>query len=376
MTIEQYDNYIFGRVFESFYLHPACLSWRYKTGAAAHGIDFVRMSKAMVTQMNGPIIVVGSANLDFVCSASKLPLPGETVWGNRFDTFHGGKGANQAVAASKLGSDVRMVAKLGDDEFGKSLREGLLAASVNVDDISIALDTNSGVALIAVDANGQNSIIVVPGANKELRPEDLDRCLPQLQAAGMILTQLEIPLETVEYLGQIAHAAGVPLMLDPAPARPLPRHILSCVTYLTPNETETAALCGMEADTLTPEMAVEAAETLLGAGAQNVILKMGDRGAFLATADGQRKMVAALKVTVLDSTAAGDAFNGGLATALMRGMALEQAVQFAVAVAAVSVTRSGAQTAMPNADEVATLLRRQGADVDVQDMPVRAGASK
>jgi ribokinase len=298
------------------------------------------------------------------------------VWGNRFDTFHGGKGANQAVAASKLGSDVRMVAKVGDDEFGKSLRRGLLAASVNVDDVSIALDTTSGVALIAVDANGQNSIIVVPGANNALRPEDLDRCLPQLQAAGMILTQLEIPLDIVEYLGEIAHAAGVPLMLDPAPARPLPRHILSSVTYLTPNETETAELCGLDIDKLTPEMALEAAETLLSAGAQNVILKMGDRGAFLATADGQRKMVPALKVTVLDSTAAGDAFNGGLASALMRGMALEQAVQFAVAVAAVSVTRPGAQTAMPNADEVTRLLRQQGTDVDVQDMPVRAGAGK
>jgi ribokinase len=323
--------------------------------------------EAAGTQMNRPIVVVGSANLDLVCTASKLPSPGETVWGDSFDTFHGGKGANQAVAAGRLGSDVRMVAKVGDDDFGKALRHGLLAASVNVDDVSTAYGTRSGVALISVDAKGQNSIIVIPGANGELRPEDLDRCLPRLQSAGMILAQLEIPMDTVEYLGYIAHRAGVPLMLDPAPARAIPHHILRCVTYLTPNDTETAVLCGFDADELTLATAAEAAEMLLNAGTANVIIKMSSRGAFVAGADGLRKMVPALKVPVVDSTAAGDAFNGGLASALMRDMALEPAVRFASAVAAASVMHTGAQSAMPSAQAVAELLRQHDTSVDLQD---------
>ncbi len=147
--------------------------------------------------MNRSIVVVGSANLDLVCTASRIPAPGETVWGTHFQTFHGGKGANQAVAAGRLGGDVRMIAKVGDDDFGSTLRAGLLQASVNVDDVTTAPGTASGVALISVDAQGQNSIIVVPGANGKLRPEDLERCLPRLQSAGIILAQLEIPMETV-----------------------------------------------------------------------------------------------------------------------------------------------------------------------------------
>jgi ribokinase len=317
--------------------------------------------------MNRPIIVVGGANLDLVCTANRLPSPGETVSGDSFHTFHGGKGANQAVAAARLGSHVCMVAKVGDDDFGSVLRAGLVAASVNVDDVSTAFETASGVALISVDAKGQNSIIVVPGANNALRPDDLDRCLPRLQSAGLILTQLEIPMDTVEYLGHIAHRAGVPLMLDPAPACAIPHHVLRCVTYLTPNETETAVLCGWDASELTLTMAAEAAEILLSRGPGNVIIKMSDRGAFLAGADGVRKMVPSPKVQVVDSTAAGDAFNGGLASALMRGMGLEQAVHFANYAAAFSVTRPGAQTAMPNAREVSELLRRNDTELDLQN---------
>ena len=184
--------------------------------------------------MNRSIIVVGSINLDLVCTAKSLPVPGQTVPGIGFNTFHGGKGANQAVAAGRLGSRVSLIGKVGGDTFGKELRRGLRAASVHVRHVTTAVDHPSGVALISVDAKGQNSIIVVPGANGELRPEDLDACLPQLQSAGIILTQLETPMETVEYLSQIAAKAHVPLMLDPAPARPIPRKILSRVTYLTP----------------------------------------------------------------------------------------------------------------------------------------------
>jgi len=307
--------------------------------------------------MSRPIVVVGSVNLDLVCTASKIPSPGETIWGERFQTFHGGKGANQAVAASRLGNNVHMVAKVGDDDFGKRLREALATAFVNVDDVSVASGVASGVALISVDAQGQNSIIVVPGANAELCPEDLDRILPKLQSAGIILAQLETPLDTVEYLSQIAQRAGVPFMLDPAPARPLSNDLLQRVTYLTPNETETAALLGIQE--LTPAMVDEAAAALLKTGAQNVVLKLGSRGVFLATRDGVREMVPAFDVRAVDSTAAGDAFNGGMASALLQGFGLHDAVRFGVAVAAVSVTRAGAQPSMPSAAEVAELLENR-----------------
>lgn len=312
--------------------------------------------------MSRTIVVVGSANLDLVCRAAKIPSPGETVWGDHFHTFHGGKGANQAVAAGRLGSDVCMVAKVGDDDFGRTLREGLLASAVNVDEVSTASGVASGVALISVDAAGQNSIIVIPGANGELRPEDLERCRPRLESAGMILAQLETPMETVEHLSRIAADAGVPLMLDPAPARALSAEILKRVSYLTPNESETAQLCGLATDELTGDMVAEAAEKLLDLGVKNVILKMGGRGVYLATAGGLRTTVDAFKVPVVDTTAAGDAFNGGFATALMRGDGIEEAVRFAVAVAAVSVTRAGAQTAMPTSREVSDFLHRHGSD--------------
>lgn len=302
------------------------------------------------------IVVVGSVNLDLVCRGKRIPAPGETVTGTEFQTFHGGKGANQAVAIGRLGYPVSMVAKVGDDEFGGRLREGLRAANVDVDAVGTAKATASGVALITVDAQGQNSITVVPGANGKLLPQDLDKVLPRLRSAGIILAQLEVPLETVEHLSEIAERYGVPLMLDPAPARPLSRRLLKRVTYLTPNETEASALCGTASGDLTPQNAQEYAEKLLKSGAANVVIKMGGRGAYVATTDGVRMRVPSFKVRVVDSTAAGDAFNGGLAVALMRGMEVGEAVRFAAAVGAVSVTRAGAQPAMPTARDVKRLV--------------------
>ncbi len=310
--------------------------------------------------MRESIVVVGSVNLDLVCVGKKIPAPGETVWGNQFQTFHGGKGANQAVAVGRLGYPVSMVAKVGDDDFGSRLRQGLRSANVNVRAVSTAKSTASGVALITVDNKGQNSITVIPGANGELRPQDLEKSLPHLRSAGMILTQLEVPMETVEYLCNLAVRLKVPLMLDPAPARPIPRRILKCVTWLTPNETETCTLCGIGPDELTPATVAGCAEKLQREGAANVIIKMGRHGAFIASADGLRKMVPAFKVKAVDSTAAGDAFNGALAVALMRGFGLEDAVRFAAAAGAMSATRSGAQTSMPTAKEVVHLLNGLG----------------
>ena len=307
--------------------------------------------------MRRSIVVVGSINLDLVCIGKRIPQPGETVTGETFETFHGGKGANQAVAVGRLGFPVSMIAKVGEDEFGPRLRQGLRAAGVNVGAVAVAKGTASGVALITVDGHGQNSITVIPGANAQLLPRDLEKSLPQLRAAGMILTQLETPMETVEYLCTLAGRFQVPLMLDPAPARALPRKMLRNVTYLTPNETETCALCAIPSYDLNRATVAELAQTLQSQGAANVIIKMGKHGAFVAAADKGQRMVPAFKVKVVDSTAAGDAFNGGFAVALMRGARLEEAVRFAGAVAALSVTRAGAQPAMPTPREVTKFIR-------------------
>lgn len=307
--------------------------------------------------MNRSIVVVGSVNLDLVCTGKRIPLPGETLTGDKFQTFHGGKGANQAVAVGRLGHPVNMIAKVGDDDFGKRLRQGLRDAGVNVRGVTTASGTASGVALITVDRKGQNSITVIAGANGKLGPEDLDACMPQLRSAGIILTQLETPIETVEYLGEIAERLKIPLMLDPAPARKLSGKILRRVTYLTPNEAETCAQCGIPYTDLNPATARECARTLLKKGVANVVIKMGGRGAFLATGDGFERMVPSFKVKVVDSTAAGDAFNGGMAVALMRGRPMEEAVRFGAAVAGVAVTRAGAQTAMPSEADVERLMR-------------------
>lgn len=303
------------------------------------------------------IVVVGSINLDLVCTGKRIPAPGETVTGDHFQTFHGGKGANQAVAVGRLGYPVSMVAKVGEDEFGSRLRQGLQVAAVNVRAVGTAKGTASGVALITVDGQGQNSITVIPGANAELLPRDLEKSLPQLRSAGMILTQLEIPMETVEYLCAVAHRFQVPLMLDPAPARAIPRKMLRQVTYLTPNETEICVLCGISSGDLTLVTVAEFAQGLQASGAANVIVKMGSHGVYVAGADGLRRRVPPFKVRVVDSTAAGDAFNGGFAVALMREMELEEAARFGAAVGALSVTRAGAQPAMPTTHEVRNFLR-------------------
>jgi len=311
-------------------------------------------------RMSERIVVVGSVNLDLVCAVKKIPAAGETVWGDTFQQFPGGKGANQAVAAGKLGAAVSMVAKVGDDDFGTTLLRSLREGGVRVDTVEVAAGSSSGVALISVDAAGQNSIVVIPGANAKLRPEDLERCLPLLQSAGILLVQLETPLETVEYLSVMAKRLGVPLMLDPAPARELPRSLLENVTYLTPNETETCTLCGLAPEDLTLDSVASIAERLQASGPANVLVKLGQHGVYVRAADGSTAMVPAFRVNAVDTTAAGDAFNGGCAAALVRGATLEEAVQFGIGVAGVAVTRAGAQPAMPTCDEVAQLFEAQG----------------
>lgn len=309
------------------------------------------------------IVVVGSVNLDFVCSAPRIPAPGETITGSSFATFQGGKGANQAVAVARLGYPVAMIAKVSPDEFGARLRNGLAAAGVKVASVTASKTASCGVALITTDAAGNNSIVVVPGANGDLLPHDLTRHSALIHSAGIVLVQLETPLATVRALAEMTSRHGVPLMLDPAPARKLPREILRSVTYLTPNESETAILCGTRTACSDADSAERMARALRKLGPRHIVLKMGDKGAFALDAEGQCHAVPAFSVKAVDSTAAGDAFNGGFAVGLMEGLPLPQAMRFASAVAAISVTHKGAQPSMPTRREVTAFLRRHGATV-------------
>jgi len=304
-----------------------------------------------------PIVVVGSVNLDLVCTCRRIPSSGETVSGNSFQMFEGGKGANQAVAIARLGYPVAVVAKVGDDEFGARLRAALRVAGVSVEAVSVSKGTASGVAMISADRQGQNSIVVVPGANSRMLPSDLDKATPLLRSAGMILTQLEIPIDTVEYLARLANKFQVPLMLDPAPAQPLRRRLLRGITYLTPNETEAISLGGGAGTFVKRSHARALAQKLLAKGPHNIVIKMGKQGSYLAGRDNGGLFTPAFKVRTVDSTAAGDAFNGALAVALMQGRSLGEAARFASAVAALSVTREGAQPTLPTATQVKSFLR-------------------
>jgi ribokinase len=307
--------------------------------------------------MRERIVVVGSINLDLVAATQRIPLRGETVAGSSFRTFSGGKGANQAVAAARLGAPVSLIGKVGQDAFGAQLRESLNQSQVEVGAIGI-VPGSTGVALITTDATGDNAITIVAGANAQLAREDLDAHLDLIRSAGILLTQLEIPLETVEYLASIAVREKIPLMLDPAPARGLPPSLLKCVEWLTPNETEICSLLGRPAHELAEAELKDAANTLLQSGCKNVVLKLGARGCYLALVDGTRRFLPAYNVRALDTTAAGDAFNGALAVALLSGKDPVRGALWASAVAAVSVTRHGAQPSMPTPSEVEAFLEQ------------------
>jgi ribokinase len=307
--------------------------------------------------MRKPIVVVGSINVDLVATSERVPMPGETLAGSSFGTFNGGKGANQAFAAAKLGYPVKIVGKVGDDSFGAGLKRGLGTAGVDVRAVGVEKGS-SGVALINLGRDGQNSIVVVPGANARMQPKDVAKHSRILKNAGMILAQLEIPLITVEALAVFAHRHGVPLMLDPAPARELPVGLLQVLAWITPNESEARTLCGLEAsEPITAGTAERCAELLLARGPKNVVIKMGAKGAYIATADGLREMVPAFEVKALDSTAAGDAFNAAFAARLLSGEPPVAAARYAAAVSAISVTRKGAQPSMPTGAEVRKFLK-------------------
>jgi ribokinase len=299
------------------------------------------------------LLVVGSINIDLVACAGRLPAPGETILGSTFDLFNGGKGANQAVAVAKLDAPVDMIALLGSDLFTERLLSGLKSAGVDTHAIQI-VDGPCGVAHISRAENGENSIIVISGANALVSPAHIDTHVDLVQRASMILVQLETPLQTVLHLAEQASKAGTPLMLDPAPAMALPKDLLSHTTWLTPNETEAQILLG--GVNLEP---AAAAEKLLAMGVRNVALKLGSQGVFLAGRDCPAELVPAFAVKAVDTTAAGDCFNAAFAVALTRGKPPAEAARYGAAAAAISVTRAGAQPSLPSSAEVEAFLSQR-----------------
>ncbi len=303
----------------------------------------------MNTSGRPAIYVIGSVNTDMVVKADRLPKPGQTVSGGDFFMSAGGKGGNQAVAAARLGANVRMVANLGADVFGDAAVKRLEAESVDTTLVRRDENQPSGVALISVDAAGENQIVVAPGANATLLEAQVDRAFETMPEGSLVLLQLEVPLPTVAHAVVVAGEKGCRVILDPAPAKALPGELLSGVFLLTPNETEAEALTGI--DVHDQSSALEAARELRDAGVANVAITLGGEGVLLATAEGS-ELIPAPEVSAVDTTAAGDCFNGSLAVALAEGTSLREAAAFACRAAAISVTRLGAQDSMPFAGEV------------------------
>jgi len=295
------------------------------------------------------IIVVGSANTDMVVKAGKLPSPGETVMGGTFFMNAGGKGANQAVAAARLGGDVVFVAKVGNDIFGEQTIKGLKKEAINTAYVFKDKNAPSGTALITVNNEGENCIVVAPGANGNLLPEDLETVTMMIEAE-ILLVQLEIPMGTIASVLKKAKANAQKVILNPAPAQLLADELLNGLFLITPNETEAALLTGINVHDKTT--ASRAADFLQSKGVQNVIITLGKQGAYLQTGN-LKILVDAPPVKAIDTTAAGDTFNGAIAVAIAENMDWEKALQFACQAASISVTRLGAQASVPYRNELA-----------------------
>jgi len=299
--------------------------------------------------MSKKIVVVGSSNTDMVVKVPHIPAPGETVMGSELLTISGGKGANQAVGAARAGGDVVFIACVSDDTFGTDALENYKNDSIDTSFIKVKPGIHSGVALINVAEDGENSIAVAPGANSHLLPEDIFNARDAFRDAGIVLVQLEIPVETVSAVAELAAELNIPVILNPAPGARLPKDLLKRVSVITPNETEAALLTGtieVNEDTI-PVMAKE----LFDMGIETVIITLGSRGVYLMNSDFQG-LVPGYRVKAVDTTAAGDVFNGALASALAENKTVRQAIDFAQRAAAISVTRMGAQPSAPGLEEI------------------------
>ncbi|QAY85334.1 ribokinase [Pseudomonas arsenicoxydans] len=299
--------------------------------------------------MPAKVVVIGSLNMDLVTRAPRLPRGGETLIGESFATVSGGKGANQAVAAARLGAQVSMVGCVGSDAYGQELRGALLAEQIDCQAVS-AVEGASGVALIVVDDNSQNAIVIVAGANGALTPQVIDRFDAVLQAADVIICQLEVPDATVGYALKRGRTLGKTVILNPAPAsRPLPADWYASIDYLIPNESEASALSGVPVDSM--QSAETAASALIALGASKVIITLGAQGSLFANGTGFEHFPAR-QVKAVDTTAAGDTFVGGFAAALASGKSEAEAIRFGQVAAALSVTRASAQPSIPTLSEV------------------------
>jgi ribokinase len=296
----------------------------------------------------GKIIVIGSANTDMVVKSAKLPLPGETILGGTFFMNAGGKGANQAVAAARVGGHVTLVTKVGNDIFGKQTIEGLQKENINTDYVFTDEKYPSGTALIMVNEEGENCIVVAPGANANLLPADIEM-INDLASAEIILMQLEIPIETIKAVAKTVKENGQKIILNPAPAQILDDELLNGLFLITPNETEATLFTGIKV--VDEETAAQAAHVFLSKGVQNVIITLGKQGAYFKNKN-ETLIIKAPEVKALDTTAAGDTFSGALTVAITEKMDWEKAIQFAVQAASISVTRMGAQASVPYRKEL------------------------
>ncbi len=299
--------------------------------------------------MSGHILVVGSINMDLVVHTNRHPRPGETVLGSEFQTFPGGKGANQAVAAARAGGRVKMIGCIGVDPFGDTLLQSLTRNGVDTACVLRSPEASSGVALITLDSNGQNTIVVASGANAELSPDDIRDFSPVFEGASILILQLEIPLKTVSKAIALAKLHGVKVILNPAPAQQLNGNVLAQVDYLIPNEHELALTTGIQAVAL-------ASDALHGLGTGVVIVTMGGSGALVSTAN-KRMHIQGHTVPVVDTVAAGDAFVGTLAVALSEGKPLREAAEWGNAAGALAVMRPGAQPSLPTRAEIDDFLK-------------------
>jgi len=306
----------------------------------------------------GKLVVLGSINADHILNINHFPQPGETVIGKQYTVAFGGKGANQAVAAGRSGADISFIACVGDDDIGERVRKQLASDQIDTRPVEAIKDATTGVALIFVNAEGENVIGIDAGANNAVTPEYLDRYKQQVIEASALLMQLESPLDTVIAAAKIAKEHGTQVILNPAPACELPDELLSRVDIITPNETEAEKLTGINVDN--NEDAARAAKALHDKGIATVIITLGSKGVWLSQ-NGEGKLVAGFRVKAVDTIAAGDTFNGALVTALLEGKQMDSAVRFAHAAAAIAVTRPGAQPSVPWRKEIDDFLAQQEA---------------